>query len=497
MALRARMWRAAPNIKSNVPSERTKCRIFPFGQFHIADLTAVVVLLAVVGAEGAPTMGGAPGLIQAITNSQDRLELVVNKSRVLELAQPASRVSIVNPEIADVQIVSPKQVVVTGTSIGETTLMVWNEDESRHSVMDVAVTFNLPALQAQLDRLFPNDSISCKSIEGAIALEGRVSDIENLEHAVHLAETYTPKVLNMLQVPGLHQVLVEVRIAELSREFRREFGVNGIFNDGNNFIGGNRTGGLITPNLNEITVSDAVNLFFGFPNSNVDIFVQALQRKGLLRILAEPNLVAVSGEPASFLVGGEFPVPVVQGGGGIANNTSITISWREFGVRLNFTPTVYGDGKIRLHLRPEVSDLDFANGISSQGFLIPTLVERRAETTVELQDGQSFAIAGLISSKSEATMRKVPGLGNVPILGTLMRSKEFQEEETELVMIVTPHLVAAMQPAQVADIELPGEHYEPPSNKDFYLNGELETQTYNDEEKAQKSKWPERHGRRP
>ncbi len=486
MNVRQRAWGDAPRRPST-----NQCRLFALtGLPAVAGTLVLLLWLVASPAFAAPTLGTSNGFIRSVAESEGCIEVVVNKSQVLQLTRPAAKVSVVNPEIADVQIISPQQIVVTGQEAGETTLVVWDESED-NAIFDVTVIWNIASLQKQIDTLFPNDYVTCRSVEGAVALEGQVASLESLERIVELAGNYSPVVLNLLQVPGVHQVLVEVRIAELSREFRRELGTNMLMNS-QDFMGVNRVGGLITPDgaLDSLTLNDAISLMFGFPNSDIQAFVQALQQKGLLRILAEPNLVALSGEPASFLVGGEFPVPVVQGGAG-SSNTSITVEWREFGVRLNFTPTVYGNGKIRLHLQPEVSDLDFTSGVQTQGFVIPGILQRRAETTVDLIDGQTFAIAGLISAKSDTTVRKVPALGNVPILGALFRSSEFQEEETEMVMLVTPHLVEPMQSEQLAGIQLPGEDFEGPSDKDFYLHGQIETQEYHDFDDPNRSPWPE------
>ena len=473
MERRTRSWGTAPWYGYKRSPASNPMRWLPAAIIDFSLLFITSTTMAAESSSGLPS-----GLIRAVAESQGLIELVVDKSRILGLKTAASRVSIVNPDIADIQVISPSEIVLTGQAAGETTMVVWDENND-HAVVDVRVTWNLGALQSQLDRLFPDDIITCRSIEGGIALEGMVSSLDKLERVVALAERYSPDILNMLNVPGVHQVLLEVRIAELARDARREIGSN-LLSNSSSFQGMNRIGGLITPGegLGELSVADAVTLFFGFPNSDLEVFIQALQDRGVLRILAEPNLVAASGESASFLVGGEFPVPVAQGSGG--GSVAITVEWREFGVRLSFLPTVYGDGRIRLHLRPEVSDLDFTAGVQLQGFLIPAIVSRNAETTVDLVDSQTFAIAGLISSKSDGVVRKVPALGNVPILGGLFRSAEFQQEETELVMIVTPHLIAPLQKNQVASIELPGQNFEPPTDKEFYKDGTIEKQVYND-----------------
>ncbi len=466
---RTRLWGNAPLNTQKATSRNTN-------RFAVSFVALSQILFAASPLADSISEG-TDGMIRTISESQGQIELIVNKSRLVGLKRAATQVSVVNPEIADVQIISPKDIVVTGQATGETTLVIWDEQD-RHFILDVHVTWNIAALQAQLDTLFPNDEITCRAVEGAIVVEGTVSTLEKLERIVELAEQYSPNVLNLLRIPGVHQVLLEVRIAELSREYRRALGSNLMFTD-NDFNAVSRVGGLITPiGGGSVTLNDAVNLLFGFPNNDLEMFLQALQQKGMLRILAEPNLVAVSGESASFLVGGEFPVPVAQGTTG--GNIAITIEWREFGVRLNFTPTVSGEGKIRLNLRPEVSDLDFTSGIQAQGFVIPAVVSRHAETTVELNDNQTFAIAGLLNSKSDSTVRKVPMLGRVPVLGSLFRSSDFQEEETELVMIVTPHLVSPLDPDQVKKIELPGEGFKSPTDRELYLKGSIETETYSD-----------------
>lgn len=388
----------------------------------------------------ASTNGWALPTIDQLLPSNEQLEMVVNKSALVRLNQPAKRVSIVAPDIADVQIMESKQILLTAKSVGETTLIVWMEDESVRTI-DVMVRVNTKPLTEALQHTLPDEAIEVMAMNQGVALRGQVQGIGNVDQAMQIANTYLPQVVNLMDVPGVHQVLLKVRIAEVARTFREETGFNFQVLE-NNFQGTSTLGGLVSGNLSQpdLTVSDAVTMFMGLPNSNINAFIQALKQKGLIHILAEPNLVARSGETASFLAGGEFPVPVVQGG--LTN--SISIEYKEFGVRLKFTPTVLDTRNMRLEIAPEVSDLDFAQGIRVSGFLVPSLITRRAQTVVNLMDGQSFAIAGLISKSKQKNHRKVPWVGDIPVFGGLFQGGDITAKETELLIMVTPHLVAPL-----------------------------------------------------
>ena len=313
----------------------------------------------------------------------------------------------------------------------------------------------------------------------SITLAGKISNAGNLSQALSLARAYAPegKVQNLVQVGGVHQVMLEVRVAEMSRTLTRRLGINLFFNTENGQFGISTLSSLATlvkpQEAHFFTgplgwqASPAVNALFRF-NQGENTWtglVDALKEDGLIKVLAEPTLITLSGQSASFLAGGEFPVPVPQGLGTVA------IEYKPFGVALAFAPTVLSQDKISIQVSPEVSELDFTTALTLQGFVIPGLRTRRASTTVELGDGQSFAIAGLLRDSMRSVSSKVPLLGELPILGALFQSKAFQKEETELIIIVTPHLV---KPLNVAKQTLPTDFYVEPNDAEFYLLGRLE-----------------------
>ncbi len=399
--------------------------------------------------------------LEQLLSSNEILEVPVQKSQLIGVGSPATRVSVVTPEVADVEILDPRQIVVSGKAVGQTSLVIWTEDGQTRT-LDVTVTWNVRQIQEGIRRIMPDEPITVLAMEDAVALRGQVSDIGLVEQAVEIAEAFCPKVINLLSVPGTQQVLLQVRIAEVSRTFRNEKGFNFHIND-ESFFGSSLLGGLVSPDPNaaEVSVSDSVTLFFGLPKAHVSAFIQALKEKGLMHVLAEPNLIARSGETASFLVGGEFPIPVAQGG---ALTNAITIEYKEYGIKLNFTPTVVTQETIHLEITPEVSDLDFAQGIKVSGFTIPTIVTRRAHTVVKINDGQTFAIAGLISQTRQKTHRKTPGLGDAPVVGGLFRNSELRSQETELLIMVTPHLIEPLDPNKT--YPMPGDSL-PPADYGF------------------------------
>ncbi len=406
-----------------------------------------------------------------------RVRLTVNKTVVLTTTQPYKQVSVGQPDIADVNMISPTNILVTAKKTGSTQLIVW-DDQNHSQVADIVVNMDLESLQTELSGMFPGSKITASSMNGAIGLKGLVPDLKAAEQAVAIAQPYSPKVINLLEVGGGQQVMLQVRFAEVSRKATNELGVNfamsdGVFSLGSNIgqvnpgsFDGNGVGSLLTPG-----VSPAVTLF-GSGQAGATAFryfIDALRENNLLRILAEPNLTAISGQEASFLAGGEFPVPVPQSGSG--GSTTITIDYKEFGVRLKFVPIVLGNGHIRMKMSPEVSDLDFSSPLTISGSKIPIVNKRTVTTTVELADGQTFAIAGLLNNNVNATRDVTPLLGDLPVLGQLFRSVRYAREETELVVLVTPRLVEPMNPAQIPT--LPGENWRNPKEADLFLNADI------------------------
>jgi pilus assembly protein CpaC len=332
-------------------------------------------------------------------------------------------------------------------------------------------------LKEALHEILPDEKdIRVNATQDNVTLSGTVSSTSNLSQVMALSEAYYPKkVINLLEVAGVHQVLLEVRVAEMSRTLLKRMGFNWAYisNSGTNFgisLLNNLTGASIAGSSITQTFSSNINALFRFTGQGATwtLFIDALKEEGLLKILAEPTLITLSGKTANFLAGGEFPIPVPQPSG---VGTTITIDYKPFGVGLNFTPIVLSNKKISMQVMPEVSDLDFTNAIQISGFVVPALTTRRVSTTVELADGQSFAIAGLLRDDAREIVTKFPILGDIPILGALFRSSSFQKNESELIVIVTPHLV---KPLDMAKQTLPTDQYIEPDDFEFYLLGALE-----------------------
>jgi pilus assembly protein CpaC len=427
---------------------------------------------------GAPlgTLGGE--LVADGTDTQGEVEVSLNKSVVLTTRQPYKRVSIGSSEIADVNPVGPTTVLITGKKSGTTQLILWDDGDHSQTI-EVVVGIDLHVLQDRLANLFPDSGIKAVDAGGAVALTGRVSSLTVAEEAAALAAPYGSKVLNLLEVSGGQQVMLQVRFAEVDRSVSTALGMNVGFSDGvasgasnigqvNPFAIVSGTNGLAgsTPGA----VTPAISIFGSgvAGRTAIDVFVSALEQNNLLRILDEPNLTAMSGQEASFLAGGSFPIPVVQGSGG---GTTVTIQYEDYGVRLKFTPVVLGNGRIRLKVSPEVSDLDYTHAVTLSGFSVPALTTRNASTTVELADGQTFSLAGLLQNKQTISRNITPLLGDVPVLGALFRSVSFQRDETELMVLVTPRVVGALNPGHVPT--LPGEHWRDPTLGNQYLNNDM------------------------
>jgi pilus assembly protein CpaC len=442
-----------------------------------AGLSMLVFAARVHGQEAGAATRPAPGadLIADPAAHDGQIRIGVNKTSVVTTRVPFKQVSIGQPAIADVTPVGPNSILITAKKQGSTQLIVWDE-QNRSQQVDVVVEFNSQSLQEQLDAAFPGADINASSIGDGIVLRGRVPNLQTAEQAVALAGAYSERVLNFLDVSGGQQVMLQVRFAEVSRSATNALGVNVGFSDGRSFGASNI--GQVNPfavsagDLASTTVNPAVTLFgrARVGDSTIDFFINALRQNNLLRILAEPNLIAMSGQEANFLAGGEFPIPVTQSGE-LGGGQAITIEYREFGVRLKMVPVVLGDGRIRLKVAPEVSDLDFTTAVRFGGFVVPGLTSRKLETTVELADGQTFAIAGLLNNSITATKDVTPVLGDVPLLGALFRSVRYQRKETELVVLVTPRLVEALNPGEVPT--LPGEHWRDPNEAELFLNRDL------------------------
>jgi len=425
---------------------------------QIHSLAAALLLLSAIclSQQAAPT-ATPPTQAPAPSEGPAPLRVMVGKSLLINTTDRLKRVSVTDPEIADALVVTATQILVHGRSPGEVSLLIWDEFERSRS-FDLRVDVDITAAAEEMKRIFPDEQIDVSASRSAIVLSGHVTTEDVEKHAGMVAAAYSKNVINVLSFGpvGAQEVLLEVKFAEVDRTAVTQLGVN-LFSPGTgNTIGTSTTGqfggfqvsrgaqttGTTTTGSStdtNINFSQALNLFLFRSDINLGAIVQALQQKNLLQILAEPNLIAVNGKEASFLAGGEFPFPIVQPGQGF---TAVTIQFREFGVKLKFTPVIMPNNNIHLQVVPEVSQLDFTNALTISGFTVPALSTRRAQTEFELQDGQSFVIAGLMDNRVTDQYGKMPGLGNIPILGNLFRSKNAQKSATELVVLCTVHRIS-------------------------------------------------------
>ena len=378
----------------------------------------------------------------------ERVVVTAGRSTVVATDFAVTRIAITNPEIADAVVVEPREILVDGKKAGTVSLIAWGSDTRRQ--YDIVVEPSITTLEQQLQALFPGEAITVSVSDEAIVLSGQVSSTAVMLRAGEIAtlSSAKSKVVNMLQGPGgseSQQVMLQVRFAEVNRRALTELGLS-LFANRANFAARSTTQQFAAPDFDAekgLVFSDFLNLFYFNAKEGIGGVMRALQQRGGFQSLAEPNLIAYNGQEASFLAGGEFPVPVVQGATG-----TVTVLFKEFGIRLNFKPTIAGD-VIRLKVRPEVSALDFANGVTLEGFRIPALTTRRAETDVELRDGQSFAIAGLLDNIRQDDTAAIPILSKLPIIGNLFKSKAERSEETELMVLITPRLVRPLNPDEV------------------------------------------------
>ena len=418
------------------------------------------------------------------------LDVPINKSQVLRTDRPYSKALIGNPEIADIVPISPTSVYVLGKKAGTTSLTLYDRSNSLIAVVDIVVGPDVMGLKRQLAELIPANALTARMSNDSIILEGIVPSAVDADRAVQVAETYAPgKVVNLLALGSAQQVMLEVRFAEVKRSALKQIGVGWfVGSDAGKLQGAVGGDASLTPDADTgagvIKLGSIVGSFgiisrtFRAFGENFNVTLDALEKKGAITTLAEPTLVALSGETASFLAGGEFPVPVIQsgggggGGGGNGATQAITVEWKPFGVSLAFTPTVLADGVINMVVAPEVSSIDPTASIVINNLTIPGLQTRRAKTVLEIRDGESFAMAGLLRKDFQDTVRQVPLLGSIPIIGALFRSTGFQHEDTELVIIVTPHLV---RPVPQAALKLPTDRVGPPNEANLLLSGQTDT----------------------
>jgi len=427
-----------------------------------------VLLLALLLATAQAALADAPP--QAVP-------LAVGKSMVVRTAQPAARVSVADEGIAGVVVLSPQQVYITGKKPGGTTLTLWNAAGAITQVYDIQVTPDLAQLKEMLHRVLPDEKdIMVMAVGESITLAGTVRSSAGMTTALDMARLYAPdKVTNLMQVGGVHQVMLEVKVAEMRKTVLERLGIDLTYAWNNDFAFTmlsqlftlDSQKGVVDVGPSAAIPSTNVNGMFRITSGQVNLmgFLDVLKQNGLVKVLAEPTLICRSGENADFLAGGEIPIPVPQGLGTVA------IEYKKYGVTLGFTPTVVSDKLISMRVSPEVSELDYANVIEINGFTIPAISTRRAATTVELADGQSFAVAGLLRDEVRENIKKYPVLGDVPLLGTLFRSSNWQKNETELVIIVTPRLA---KPLDGATAKLPTDGFREPTEFEFFLQGKME-----------------------
>ena len=430
----------------------------------------------------------------------ETVHVLVGKSIVINVQAPLTRVLSSNPSAVEALATSPTQVVVEGKAAGNSSLILWDAS-GRSQILDVAVDLDIAGLRSAIQRSYPKEQLEVESDAGRLMLTGTASNAHVVEDLGKMASSYSAQVVNSVRIPFEHerQVVLEVKFAEVDRTALLQLGANwftpgaghttGLISTGQ--FGGSSistTGATVTttgtttttavsataPTLN---ISNPLNLFLFNSDINLGVTIQALQAKNVAEILAEPNLMAISGQKATFLAGGEFPFPIVQpSSGGLP---TVTISFKPFGVKLDFVATIEDDNTLRLHVAPEVSTLDFSNALTLSGFTVPAISTRRAETEIELKDGQSFGIAGLLDRRATILLNKVPGIGDIPILGQLFRSKSINKTNTELMVFVTPHIVDPVRvdtpvPAApklaVPFLDVPKFDKDAPGNKEINAN---------------------------
>ena len=473
MSIRSRVWEKC--------EAKTNCALSAALLITLLVTTLPVASIAAMGQEQATTPPPTPSPTQtapeqtqvpgpeassqgpqAEAQGAAPLRVLVGKSLLINTTERLKRISVTDDAIADALVVTPTQILVHGRAAGEVSLLIWDELERSRS-FDLRVDVDVRAAAEEERRVFPDEQIAVSPSRSAIVLSGHVSTEDVSKRAGMIAEAYSKNVVNVLTFGpvGAQEVLLEVKFAEVDRSAITQLGIN-LFAPGlgntvalsqtgqfgsltvtnqaaTTTTSGNTTTTTTTATPPTVNISDFLNFFVTRTDVNIGAVIKALQQKNLLQILAEPNLIAVNGKEASFLAGGEFPFPLVQPGQGF---TAVTISFKEFGVQLKFTPVIMPNGNIHLKVAPSVSTLDFANALTISGFTVPALSTRKAETEFELQDGQSFVIAGLIDNRVTDLYNKIPGLGDIPILGNFFKSKSAQKSNSELMVLCTARRVS-------------------------------------------------------
>ena len=438
-----------------------------------ANRPLLTALLAGAIAAGLPAASSAqPGTVHA-----GRLEVPLNKSQVVTADRPIARAMVGSAEVADVLPISDRSVYVLGKKMGTTSLTLYDGAGRVLSIMDIAVGPDVIALGDQLRQVIPGEKIDAHISNESVVLTGTVNSAGSADRAAQLAKAFAgDKVINLIAMGSSQQVMLEVRFAEVSRSTGKDIGVQWAAGSRDGTFGAVSGKGASTIGATGLglgAISNSFGIFsksFGIGETDINVTLNALETRGLAKTLAQPTLIALSGEKASFLAGGEFPVPVAQSGSGDnSGSRAITVEFKPFGVSLGFTPTVLGDKTISMVVEPEVSEIDPTASFTLGSISIPGLRTRRASTTLELRDGESFAIAGLLQRDFKTTVDQLPLLGSIPILGALFRSSGFKKGETELLIVVTPRLVAPIRPGQV---RLPTDRVLDPREQDLFLLGQ-------------------------
>lgn len=449
----------------------------------LRDLAAALALALLAGLLLTATDASAQArLIQiAGANRTVMLTVAVGKSQDVRTDRNFIDIMVGDPEIADVNPLTDHTLSILGKKIGTTRVSIYAEGKKLIGIFDVEVSYDITRLANELRRRFPGSRLRASSVNGRIMLSGEVADAATLDQAVTLARQFGPEIINSVSVSSPQQVLLEVRFIEISRTAGRELGVQWNRFGGNSLMNvGNRTSATNLPiSAASVATETAAGVIsgaspFGFmigrmvaSGVTTDVLINALEQKGIARSLAEPNLVALSGDTASFLAGGEYPIPISGSFG------QVTVAYKKYGVGLAFTPTVLGRGLINIKIEPEVSQIDTTHTVAvANGISVPALIVRRASTTVELRDGQSFVIGGLLQTNGQNQIEQLPWLGSVPVLGALFSSKSYQKNQTDLAIIVTPHLVRPARPGDL--IKSPADDTLPPNDADFFLMGKTE-----------------------
>ena len=400
------------------------------------------------------TVQEAPAPVKASSDqpqeseSAQTLHLLVGRSLVITSPNRIKRVSLADPAVAEALVVSPTQVLVNGKAPGGVSLLIWDETDQSQA-FEVSVDIDILGLTQKIHEVFPAEAVHIETSKDVVMLSGHISSAAVADKILEVVKNATPKVTSLMEVPmpPNAQILLQVKFADVNRQRLSQLGINLLSLPGSKNVGTISTQQFAPPQLSSSTsgptssigLSDLLNIFIFRPDIDFAATIKALQGDNVLQILAEPNLMTMSGKEASFLAGGEFPYPVLQGSG--TGTSAITIQFKEFGIRLNFTPTLSSDGIIHLKVKPEVSSLDFSNGLIIQGFSIPALATNRVESEMDLKDGQSFAIAGLLDNRVSEQLEKVPGIGDIPILGKLFQSRSLTKSKNELLIVVTPRIV--------------------------------------------------------